>query len=112
MNRLSPAPGDRATPDPALSNAELVQLRMRVIALENLLITLLAQNSERQRGQGRKMAAYISPRPGYTDHPLTIRAAAQMVHLTQRATRIAHRATKKFVPKRSPAHRTNSDPRQ
>lgn len=79
---------DAFSPDPDLSNAELVQLRVRVVALENLLITLLAQNSEQQLGRGRDMAAYISPRPGHTDHPLTVHAAAQMLHLTQRAVRL------------------------
>ena len=33
------------------------------------------------------MAAYISPRPGFTDHPLTIRAATQMIDLVERADR-------------------------
>jgi hypothetical protein len=33
---------------PPLRNAELVQLRIRVIALENLVISLLAQSSDRQ----------------------------------------------------------------
>jgi hypothetical protein len=51
---------------PELTNAELVQLRIRVIALENLLIALLAEASERQLGLAREMAAYISPRPGFT----------------------------------------------
>jgi len=70
---------------PALTNAELVQLRVRVIALENLVISLLAQSSDRQIDLVREMAAYISPRPGFTPHPLTIRAAAQMIHLVERA---------------------------
>lgn len=112
MNQYSPALDDRATPEPALTNAELVQLRMRVVALENLLISLMAQASERQLVLGRDMAAYISPRPGYTDHPLTIRAAAQMVHLTERAARVAHHAPDMFASQRSPAHRTNLDPRE
>lgn len=70
---------------PPLSNAELVQLRIRVIALENLVISLLAQSSDRQLDLVREMAAYISPRPGFTPHPLTIRAAAEMIHLVERA---------------------------
>jgi hypothetical protein len=70
---------------PPLTNAELLQLRIRVIALENLVITLLAESSDRQLDLARKMAAYISPRPGFTHHPLTIRAAAQMIHLVERA---------------------------
>jgi hypothetical protein len=70
---------------PDLTNAELVQLRIRVIALENLLIALLANVSDRQLDLAREMAAYISPRPGYTPHSLTIHAASQMVDLIERA---------------------------
>ena len=70
---------------PALMDTELVQLRVRVIALENAVISLLAQCSDRQLDLVRQMAAYISPRPGFTCHPLTVRAAAQMVHLVARA---------------------------
>ena len=72
---------------PQLTNAELVQLRIRVIALENLVITLLAEASDRQLQLAREMAAYISPRPGFTHHPLTIHAAAQMIDLVERASR-------------------------
>ena len=61
---------------PQLTNAELVQLRIRVIALENLVISLLAGASDRQLDLAREMATYISPRPGVTHHPLTIHAAA------------------------------------
>ena len=70
---------------PALTNAELVQLRIRVIALENLVIALLADASERQLDLAREMAAYISPRPGSTHHPLTVHAAAQMIDFVERA---------------------------
>lgn len=70
---------------PELTNAELVQLRIRVIALENLVIALLAQVSERQVDLAREMAASISPRPRFTHHPLTIHAATQMIDLLERA---------------------------
>jgi hypothetical protein len=70
---------------PQLTNAELVQLRIRVIALENLVIAVLAEASERQLDLVREMATYISPRPGFTHHPLTIHAAAQMIDLVERA---------------------------
>ena len=70
---------------PALTNTELVQLRVRVIALENVVISLLAQCSDRQIDRVRDVAAYIVPRPGFTPHPLTIHAAAEMVHLVERA---------------------------
>lgn len=83
---IQPESGDSPSEDPALTNADLVQLRVRVIAMENLLIALLAQGSDRQIDLARDMAAYISPRPGFTEHPLTIHAAAQMVHLVERAS--------------------------
>jgi hypothetical protein len=70
---------------PPLTDSELVQLRIRVIALENLVISLLAKSSDRQLDLVREMAAYISPRPGFTPHRLTIRAAAEMIHLVERA---------------------------
>ena len=70
---------------PDLTNAELVTLRIRVIALENLMISLLATASDDQLRLAREMAGYISPRPGFTQHPLTIHAAAHMVDLVERA---------------------------
>ncbi|KAA0968773.1 hypothetical protein [Pseudomonas sp. ANT_H12B] len=72
---------------PELSNAELVHLRIRVIALENLVIALLAQGSDQQLAVAREMAGYITPRPGFTQHPLTIHAASQMVDSVDRAVR-------------------------
>jgi hypothetical protein len=60
-----------------------VQLSVRVIALENLVITLLMMASNRQLVLAREMAGYISSRPGATHHPLTLRAAAQMVNLVE-----------------------------
>jgi hypothetical protein len=82
--RLLNVPGGHSE-IPQLTNVELVQLRVRVIALENLLIALLAEASDRQLDLVRDMAAYISPRPGFTQHPLTVHAAAQMIHLVERA---------------------------
>lgn len=79
------------TAPPALTNAELVHLRVRVIALENLVIALLAEGSERQRQVAREMAEFISPRPGFTQHPLTIHAADRMSHSVERAERIRRR---------------------
>lgn len=70
---------------PQLTNAELVQLRVRVIALENLMIALLAQADDRQIALAREMAAYVSPRPGFTHHPLTVHAASHMIDLVERA---------------------------
>jgi hypothetical protein len=75
--------GRIAVPD--LTNAELVTLRIRVIALENIMISLLATASDEQLRLAREMASYISPRPGFTQHPLTIHAAAHMIDLVERA---------------------------
>jgi len=74
-------------PAPEMSNAELVALRVRVIALENLLISLLATASDQQLEVAREMAGYISPRPGFTHHPLTLHAAAHMTDLVERSSR-------------------------
>lgn len=78
-------PGDGAFAALPVTGVDLAQLRMRVIALEHLVITLLAQGSHGQLDVARGMAAYIAPRPGFTRHPLTIQAAAQMIHLVERA---------------------------
>ena len=68
-----------------LSPTEVIQLRIRVIALENLLIAVLADGTDRQRDVARGMAAYIAPRPGFTHHPLTIEAGRHMTALVDRA---------------------------
>jgi hypothetical protein len=68
-----------------LTNAELVQLQIRVVALENLVITLLAEASDRQLALAREMAVFISPRPGFTPHRLTIHAQREMISLVERA---------------------------
>ena len=73
--------------DPATAHTEALQLRIRVIALENLVIASLAQAPVAQLALARAMAAYISPRPGYTPHPLTLRAADEMRSLVDRALR-------------------------
>jgi hypothetical protein len=65
--------------------SELAQLRIRVIALENLVIALLAQASDSQLSQARDMASFISPRPGHTPHDVTLRAADEMRSLVDRA---------------------------
>ena len=80
-------PGDGSLDVPPLTNAELSQLHIRVIALEGLVASLLAEATDRQLDLAREMAAYICPRRGSTDHPLTIRAATQMIDLVERAKR-------------------------
>jgi hypothetical protein len=83
-----PGPGDlmaSASQLPALTPAEWDQLRLRVIAIENLLITMLARSSDRDRELARAMAHYIAPRPGFTRHHLTLGAASQIIRLVDRA---------------------------
>lgn len=81
------AAGDDSGPVPPLTNAELSQLHIRVIALEGLVAALLTEASDRQLALTREMADYISPRPGFTHHALTLRAANQMTQLVDRARR-------------------------
>lgn len=74
-------------PMPRNDAAEVGALHVRVIALENLVIALLATASDQQLEQAREMASYISPRPGFTRHPLTTHAADHMIDLVERACR-------------------------
>lgn len=74
-------------PMPEINAAELGALHIRVIALENLVISLLAAASDHQLEQAREMARYISPRSSFTQHPLTMHAADHMVDLVERASR-------------------------
>lgn len=66
---------------------ECAQLRIRIVALENLVIALLAQAPERQLMLAREMAQHISPREGFTQHRLTLHAADEMRSLVDRAAR-------------------------
>jgi hypothetical protein len=74
-------------PLPKMGDAELEALHVRIIALENLVIALLAAASDRELDVAREMASYISPQPGFTHHPLTLHAAAHMVDIVERACR-------------------------
>ena len=56
--------GNAQSDTPELTNAELVQLRIRVIALENLVIALLAQASDSQLCLVREMAGLFRQGPG------------------------------------------------
>lgn len=79
-----------ATPATAtFDDAELVQLRMRVVALEGIVLALLAHGSGPQRNAAARMAGHILPRMGATPHPLTIRAARRITQLVDRAHRLS-----------------------
>ena len=74
--------------DPEMNNAELVQLRVRVIALENIMLALLSDSSSETRAKVRYMAERISPRKAATEHPLTIEAGTHMNRFADRAERL------------------------
>ncbi len=78
--------GPGAVEEPHLTNTELVQLRVRVIALENIVIALLAGGSDRLGASVREMAVTIAPHAGATSHPLTVHAATNMIQLLDRAS--------------------------
>jgi hypothetical protein len=73
-------------PAQGTTDTELDALHSRLIALENLMTSLLATASDHQLDLAREMAAYITPRPGATRHPLTIQAAEHMIDLVRRAS--------------------------
>lgn len=88
---LAPGESDADRVDAALplTNAELVQMQVRVIALENLVMSLLAEASEATLVRALERAACIQPRAGATPHHLTTAAAAQMEHLVDLARQAA-----------------------
>jgi len=60
---IASAADSTLTDVPDLTNAELVQLRVRVIALENLIIAVLAEGSDRQLQIARDMGITSPPGP-------------------------------------------------
>jgi hypothetical protein len=76
----------------ALSDAELIHLRVRVIALENVVIALLATGTARQQALASEMADIIRPREGAVAHPLTLEAANLIDGLVQRSRNFADAA--------------------
>ena len=68
-----------------IGDVEDGNLRVRLIALENIVVALLAQAPDSQSSLVREMAGYISPRPDTTPHRLTIEAARNMIALVDRA---------------------------
>lgn len=93
---VAPAPPAASTAD--FDDAEVVQLRMRVVALEGIVLALLAHGSGPQRNAAARMAGHILPRVGATAHPLTIRAARRITQLVERARRL--HATRGTAPLR------------
>jgi hypothetical protein len=85
--------GDDTQPRfPSWGDAEFEALHVRVIALENLVITLLGAASDQDGERARDMAASIAPRPGLTRHKLTTHAAEHMASLIKRAQDVSRKA--------------------
>lgn len=68
-----------------IGDAEAANIKVRLIALENMVVALLAGAPESQSDLVREMASFILPRPGMTPHRLTIEAARNMLALVERA---------------------------
>ena len=80
-----PEPENGATVAGEIGDAEAGNIRVRLIAIENILVALLADAPEDRLDLIREMAAFISPRPGMTPHRLTIEAARNMLAIVERA---------------------------
>lgn len=91
-SQANPGSIDPAMAIPVLTDSEWVAMHSRIIALENLVTSLLATATADQRDLARDMVGFITPRAGHTQHPLMIQAAANMVMLIERAQMFDHRA--------------------
>ena len=80
-------PHERGSVVGEIGDVEDGNLRVRLIALENIVVALLAGAPDSQSTLVREMATYISPRPGMSPHRLTIEAARNMLALAERAAR-------------------------
>jgi|GEM_PF-3155489 len=69
-----------------LTAVEFEHLHARVIALENVLIGLLAGASNHQLALAREMAVQMLPQQGFTQHCSTQIAANQIAQLIERAS--------------------------
>lgn len=72
-----------------LSDQDLVYLRNRVIALENVVIAMLASGSHDQRAVVHDMALFVRQPLDEVQDRLTMHAADLMDYLADRATRFA-----------------------
>jgi hypothetical protein len=68
-----------------IGDAEAANIRVRLIAIENIIVALLADAPDDRLELIREMAEFISPRSGATPHRLTIEAARNMLAIVERA---------------------------
>lgn len=87
MTAIAP---DAAPPIPDMNQSEIGLLHVRVIALENLVVALLAGASSMQLQRAHDLAETILPQQGHTPQPLTVHAVAHMEHLVRRADCLSH----------------------
>jgi hypothetical protein len=92
---IAPTSTEGLVPPPTMGDEELQTLHVRVIALESLVVSLLASASDRQRKLAAQMVAYISPRSGAIRHQLTVKAATHVANLVKRATPLRRRVPPK-----------------
>ncbi|HAW55490.1 MAG TPA: hypothetical protein DCX29_11415 [Hyphomonas sp.] len=78
--------GSWQIPEPG--HSELVQMRIRLVTLENIVLGLLSDATEKQVDQIRRRADMIEPRADATRHPLTELAADDMRKFLDRSQRI------------------------
>jgi hypothetical protein len=76
---------ERATVVGEIGDAEAVNIRVRLIAIENIIVALLANAPDDRLELIKEMAEFISPRPGMTPHRLTTEAARNMLTIVERA---------------------------
>lgn len=76
---------DQATVAGKIGDAESGNIKVRLIALESLVVALLASAPASQSQLVSEMAKFISPRPGNVPHRLTIEASRNMLALVERA---------------------------
>jgi hypothetical protein len=69
----------------SVGDAEDVNIRVRLIALENIVVALLAGAPNPSTDLVRDMARHILPRDGASPHRLTIEAAHKMLAMVERA---------------------------
>jgi hypothetical protein len=84
-HREIPAEENPATVAGEIGDAEAANIRVRLIAIENIIVVLLANAPDDRLELIREMADFISPRPGMTPHRLTIEAARNMLAILERA---------------------------
>ncbi|MGE3622948.1 MAG: hypothetical protein AB7H77_03605 [Bdellovibrionales bacterium] len=73
---------------------ELEEFHTRIIALENLVASVLSTATEEQLANARDTAQLIAPKEGYTQHPLTVQASERMRDLIAKAEHLRENLAK------------------